>query len=41
MYTENTACTTEFVVDGAEVDLFNAKLSEHGGAHDTGLDSDV
>lgn len=41
VYAKDATCAAKLVVDGAEVDLLDAKLSEHGGAHDTGLDSDV
>lgn len=41
MDTENAAGATKLVVDSAKVDFLDSKLTEHRGAHDTGLDSDV
>jgi hypothetical protein len=41
MNAEHASRTTKFVVDGAKVYLFDAKLSKKRGAHDAGLDSDV
>lgn len=41
MDAEDAAGAAELVVDGAEVDLPDAKLAQQGGAHDAGLDGDV
>lgn len=39
--TEDTSRTPKLVVDGAKVDFLDAELAEHGGTHNTRLDSDV
>lgn len=38
---EHATSSAKLVVDSAEVDLFDAKLSKQTGAHDTGLDCNV
>ena len=41
MHVQNTTSATESLIPASEVDCTDAVLTQHGGAHDAWLDSDI